>query len=256
MHKILRKGRSMTFIRTAAAGFAVLMAFASPAAFAQSNELRPIGQVQFDPEPLGVQSDVFQIRPEDRRIRALRIQVRRGAADIRALTVTYGDGRRETVRVRQSLADGERSDLFRLNEPRPVRSIEISYVPRGPVTLVLLADSRRQPQAEWTELGCKSVGFLIDRDVIRLDTQDRFRALRLRSAGYDIKLEEMGVRYGNGVRDRYVIRTVIPSNGRTGQIDLRGEARRIREIDLLYSSGVISNVKTKLCVDGLMVDEQ
>jgi hypothetical protein len=137
-----------------------------------------------------------------------------------------------------------------------VRSVEISYVPRGPVTLVLLADSRRQPVVEWQELGCKSVGFLIDRDVIRLDTTERYRALRLRSSGFAIRLEEMGVRYGNGVRDRYVIQTTIPSNGRTGQIDLRGEARRIREIDFIYSSGVISNVKTRLCVDGLALDPE
>lgn len=245
----------MKMFQKAALASAMALALVAPAALAQTTELRPIGQVQFEPEPFDIQSDIFQIRPEDRRIRSMRIQARRGAADIRALIVTYGDGRRETVQVRQSLEEGDRTDLFRLNEPRPVRSVEVSYVPRGPVTLVLLADSRRQPLAEWRELGCKSVGFLADRDVIRLDTVDRFRALRLRSSGFAIRLEEMGVRYGNGVRDRYVIQTTIPSNGRTGQIDLRGEARRIREIDFLYSSGVISNLKTRLCVDGLAVDE-
>jgi hypothetical protein len=235
---------------------ALVLAMAAPLALAQTSELRPIGRVQFEPEPFEIQNDVFQIRPEDRRIRSMRIQVKGGTADVRNLVVTYGDGRRETVRVRQTLEDGDRSALFRLNEPRPVRSVEISYVPTGPVTLVLLADSRRQPTVEWKELGCKSVGFLVDRDVIRLDTEDRFRALRLRSSGFAIRLEEMGVRYGNGVRDRYVIETTIPSNGRTGQIDLRGEARRIREIDFIYSSGVISNVKTRLCVDGLAVDAE
>jgi hypothetical protein len=239
----------MKMIQKAALAAALVLAMAAPSAFSQSSELRPIGQIQFEPRPF--ETDVFEIRPEDRRIRTMRIQARRGTADVRNLVVTYGDGRRETVRVRQVLRDGERSALFRLNEPRPVKSVEISFIPRGPVTLVLLADSRRQPEAEWKELGCKSVGFLIDRDVIRLDTDDRYRALRLRSSGFAIRLEEMGVRYGNGVRDRYVLQTTIPSNGRTGQIDLRGEARRIREIDFLYSSGVISNVKTKLCVDGL-----
>jgi hypothetical protein len=246
----------MTIIHKLAVASALVLAMAAPQVFAQSSELRPIGRVQFEPEPFEVQNDVFQIRPEDRRIRSMRIQARGGAADVRNLVVTYGDGRRETVRVRQSLSDGDRSALFRLNEPRPVRSVEISYVPRGPVTLVLLADSRRQPVAEWRELGCKSVGFLVDRDVIRLDTEDRFRALRLRSSGFAIRLEEMGVRYGNGVRDRYVIQTTIPSNGRTGQIDLRGEARRIREIDFIYGSGVISNVKTRLCVDGLALESE
>lgn len=230
----------------------VMMALAAPLAFPQSGELRPIGQIQYEPNPL--QSDVIDIRPENRNVRAMRVQARRGTADVRNLVVTYGNGAKETVRVRQVLRDGERSALFRLNEPRPVRSVEISYVPRGPVTLVLLADSRGRPEAEWRELGCKNVGFLIDRDSIRVDTEDRYRALRLISSGFAIRLEEMGVRYGNNVRDRYVIQTTIPSNGRTGRIDLRGEARRIREIDFIYSSSVISNVKTKLCVEGLAID--
>jgi hypothetical protein len=233
---------------------ALALTMAVPVALGQTSELRPIGEVQFEPEPSQVQTDVFQIRPEDRRIRSMRIQAEEGSADVRSLLVNYADGGQERVRVRQTLRDGEKSALFRLNEPRPVKSIEISYLPRGSVTLVLLADSCRRPVVEWKELGCKSVGFLVDRDVIRIDTEDRFRALRLKSSGFAIRLEEMGVRYGNGVRDRYVIQTTIPSNGRTGQIDLRGESRRIREIDFIYSSGVISNVKTKLCVEGLALD--
>jgi hypothetical protein len=212
---------------------ALALTMAVPVALGQTSELRPIGEVQFEPEPSQVQTDVFQIRPEDRRIRSMRIQAEEGSADVRSLLVNYADGGQERVRVRQTLRDGEKSALFRLNEPRPVKSIEISYLPRGSVTLVLLADSRRRPVVEWKELGCKSVGFLVDRDVIRIDTEDRFRALRLKSSGFAIRLEEMGVRYGNGVRDRYVIQTTIPSNGRTGQIDLRGESRRIREIDLM-----------------------
>ena len=246
----------MKMIHKLALASALVLAMAAPMAFAQTSELRPIGQVQFEPEPFAAETDVFQIRPDDRRIRSMRILADEGSADVRSLVVNYADGGQERVRVRQTLREGEKSAMFRLNEPRPVKSIEISYVPKGPVTLVLLADSRRQPVAEWKELGCKSVGFLVDRDVIRLDTEDRFRALRLKSSGFAIRLEEMGVRYGNGVRDRYVIQTTIPSNGRTGQIDLRGEARRIREIDFIYSSGVISNVKTRLCVEGLAVDRE
>jgi hypothetical protein len=244
----------MTLFSKLAVASALVLAIAAPVAFAQTSELRPIGEVQFEPEPSQVQTDLFQIRPEDRRIRSMRIQADEGSADVRSLLVNYADGGQERVRVRQTLRDGEKSALFRLNEPRPVKSIEISYLPKGPVTLVLLADSRRRPEVEWKELGCKTVGFLVDRDVIRIDTEDRFRALRLKSAGFAIRLEEMGVRYGNGVRDRYVIQATIPSNGRTGRIDLRGESRRIREIDFIYSSGVISNVKTKLCVEGLALD--
>jgi hypothetical protein len=243
----------MIAIRMAALGFvAVLGLVAAGAAGAQ--ELRPVGQIEFEPEPAAVEKGVIQIRSGEQRIRSFRIEADEGSADVRSFTVTYADGEQERVRVRQVLKEGERTALYRLEEPRPVKSVEIAYIPKGPVTLVLLADARSAPVAEWKELGCKSVGFLIDRDRIQLDTPDRYKALRLRSIGYDIRLEEMSVRFGNGATDRYVVRTTIPSNGRTGQIDLRGEARRIREIEFLYSSGVISNKKTRLCVDGLVAN--
>jgi hypothetical protein len=221
---------------------------------ATAQELRPIGEVEFAPEPYSLEKDVFQIKPQDRRIRALRIEADEGSAEIRSFLVTYEDGEQERVRVRQTLKEGEKTALFKLEEPRPVKSIEVAYVPKGPVTLVLLADARGakpQPPQQWEELACKSVGFLIDRDVVNLNTQQRYKALRLRSSGYDIEILELAVRYGNGQAERYPIRTVIPANGRTGPIDLRGDARRIRDVELIYRTRAIGTVKTKLCVDGL-----
>lgn len=244
----------MSIIRCSFACFvtAVALLAASPMAIAQER-LRPVGTVTFEPEPASIERGVFTLKPEDRRIRSLRIQADEGSADIRSLKIVYGDGDEERVRVRQTLREGEQTALFRLEEPRPVKAIEVSYIPKGAVTLILLADARRPepPPVEWSELGCKSVGFLIDRDLIAVNSPDRYRALRLRSSGFDIEMLEMTVRFGNGTRDTYQIRTVIPSGGRTGPIDLRGERRRISNIELIYRSRTISTVKTRLCVDGL-----
>ena len=124
------------------------------------------------------------------------------------------------------------------------------------MTLVLLADGRRPeppppPPTNWVDLGCKSVGFLGDRDSLGVSSEERFKALRLRSQGYDIELLEMTVRFANGGRDNYQVRSVIPSGSRTPAIDLRGERRRLTQIDFLYRARAIGTVKTKLCVEGL-----
>ena len=245
----------MVSVRNIALCFTAAVALGGSAglAAAQDRPLRPVGTVTFEPEPATVEKGVFTLKPEDRRIRSLRIEADEGSADIRFLTLIYADGETERVRVRQALTEGQRTALFRLQEPRPVKAIEVNYIPKGAVTLVLLADPRRAepPVAEWTELGCKSVGFLADRDVLPVNSPERFKALRLRSSGFDIEMVEMLVRYGNGTRDNFVIRRVIPSGSRTGPIDLRGERRRISQIDFLYRTNAIGTTKTKLCVEGL-----
>jgi hypothetical protein len=248
----------MARLRTLALCFTAALALmgALDMATAQDRPLRPVGSVTYEPEPASVEKGVFTLKPEDRRIRSLRIEADEGSADIRSFNVVYVDGEVERVRVRQTLAEGQRTALFRLEEPRPVKAIEVNYIPKGAVTLVLLADPRRPepPPVAWVELGCKSVGFLADRDILPVNSPDRFRALRLRSSGFDIEMVEMLVRYGNGTRDNFVIRQVIPSGRVTGPIDLRGERRRISQIDFLYRTNAVGLVKTKLCVEGLKAD--
>jgi hypothetical protein len=235
---------------------AVALAGSVSLAAAQDRPLRPVGSLTYEPEPATPEKGMFTLKPEDRRLRSLRIEADEGEADIRSLTLIYVDGEQERVRVRQTIAEGQRTALFRLQEPRPVRAIEVTYIPKGAVTLVLLADAGRPPPpvAQWSELGCKSVGFLADRDVLPVTSTDRFKSLRLRSSGYDIDLVEMLVRYGNGTRDNFVIRQVIPSGSVTGPIDLRGERRRINQIDFLYRTNAIGTRKTRLCVEGLKFD--
>jgi hypothetical protein len=246
----------MGFRVLAAAAMTSLLALALPA-LAQEG-MRTIGTVKYEPEPSALEKDVFNIDREDRRIRSMRIVAERGEADVRSLRVMYEDGDIETVRVRQVLREGQRSAAFALDEPKPIRSIEISYVPRGTVVLALQAETRRPPRPpealKWVEIGCKSVGLLGDRDVLPVDTRDVYRALRLRSANYDVEMAEMTVRYNNGQRDNYIIRQLIPSGGRIGPIDLRGERRRISQLDFIYRSRTIGPYKTKLCVDGLRYD--
>lgn len=247
----------MRFHALAAVAISSLIVVGGLAATAEAQErLRPVGSITYEPEPVAQQRGVFQIRPEERRIRSLRILAEEGSADIRSLKVVYTDGEVENVRVRQVLKEGERSALFELEEVRPIKTVEVLYTPKGIVTLVLLADARRAeppppPRAEWVELTCKNVGLLGDRDTAVVSADERYSALRLRSANYDIEMAELTVRYANGGRDNYQIRQLIPAGGRIGPIELRGERRRITQLDFLYRARTIGPFKTKLCVDGL-----
>ena len=238
----------------ALSSLAVLAICLNGAATFAEERYRPIGTVEYQPEPSTIERGVYQIKPEDRRLSSLRFEIDEGEADIRAFKIIYVDGEEERVRVRQVLKDGERTDIFRLEEPRPVKAIEIAYLPKGAVRILLLADSRRPepPAAEWQELGCKNVGFLIDQDVIPIRSSDSYTAVRLRSTGYDIEMKEISIRYGNGQRDNYQIRAVIPSGGRTSAIKLRGGSRRLAQIDMLYRTRSIGSAKTRLCIDGLI----
>lgn len=223
--------------------------------------LRSVGSVTYEPEPAAPEVGVYQIRPEDRRMNALRIEADGGTVDVRSLKVKYADGDSEVVKVRQTLRDGERSALFELDEPRPIRTIEITYIPKGPVTLVLLADVGRgeppppppQQTREWVELDCEKVSLLSDRNSFSISTPERYKTLRLRSANYDIEIADLSVRYSNGARDTYQVRSLIRAGGQTGPIELRGDARRISAIDFIYRARTIGPVKTKLCVDALKV---
>lgn len=232
--------------------------FAAPFAAAQEG-MRPVGQLTYTPEPVEMQTGVFQLRPEDRDIRAMRIEARGGAVDIQSVRLVYRNGEQERYRIRERLRPGESTGIIRKQNRGPLRAVEVSYIPQGKVTLVLRAGGgggggEPPPVVTWNELGCKSVGFLVDRDVVNVNSEDFYRALRLRSTGLDIEMLDMNVRFANGQRDSYRVNAVIRSGERSRPIDLRGERRRITAVEFVYRTMGLSTQKTKLCVDGLQFE--
>ena len=84
--------------------------------------------------------------------------------------------------------------------------------------------------------GAQYVGFLTDRDVIRVGNEvGKFSKIRLRVLDNDIHINEMKVIYANGESDTLAVNADIPKNSRTNWIDLRGD-RFIKEIQLQYKS--------------------
>lgn len=234
--------------------------FAAPFAAAQEG-MRPVGQLTYTPEPAEPQTGVFQLRPEDRLIRTMRIEARGGTVDIQSVRLVYRNGEQERYRIRERLRPGDSTGIIRKQNRGPLRAVEVTYIPQGKVTLVLRAGGgggggggEPPPVASWNELGCKSVGFLVDRDVVNVNSEDFYRALRLRSTGLDIEMLDMNVRFANGQRDSYRVNAVIRSGERSRPIDLRGERRRITAVEFVYRTMGLSTQKTKLCVDGLQFE--
>jgi hypothetical protein len=228
--------------------------FAAPFASAQDG-MRPVGQLIYTPEPIEVQTGVISLRPQDRMIRTMRLEARGGTVDIQSVRLIYRNGESERYRIRERLRPGQMTGIIRKQRPVPLREVEVNYIPQGQVTLILRAGAGpvEPPPSPvtWNELGCKSVGFLIDRDVVNVDSSEFYRALRLRSSGFDIEMLELVVRFANGQRDSYRVNAIIRSGERSTPIDLRGERRRITGIEFIYRALGLSTRKTRLCVDGL-----
>ena len=94
---------------------------------------------------------------------------------------------------------------------------------------------------EWILLGEQTVGFRVDRDIIRIGQsedwyRDRaFRRLHLVAEGNDIHL--MGVRlvYFNGFGEDYPVDRLL-RQGEDQAIELRGDRSFVRQIELTYRS--------------------
>lgn len=61
-----------------------------------------------------------------------------------------------------------------------------------------------------------------------------FRAIQLRVTGGAVRFDRVVVRYGNGTQEEIPIRSRIAAGGKTRIIDLPGERRIIRSVDLWY----------------------
>jgi hypothetical protein len=239
---------------------ALALVFVIPT-FAQER-LRPVGEITYEPQPVEPQTGTFRLQVQDRSIRSMRIVADEGVAEIRELRLIYRDGEEQRVRVRERIGEGQQTSLIRLKEPRPLREIQVIYMPEGRVTLVLRADTRPgfgedddvqvpPPKPQWVELNCQTAGFILDRDVIDLKTADLISALRLRASVFDVEIAELSVKFANGTREVFPLRSVIPSGGITGAIVLREQRRPITQIELVHRSRVLSNQKARLCVEGL-----
>lgn len=117
--------------------------------------------------------------------------------------------------------------------------------------LVPLALAPSAAHARWENLGCQKVGFSVDRDVIRVGRQEgRFKAIRLKVAGNTVHLMDLKVIYADGQPDDIPVRDEIRAGGQTRSLDLKGNRRAIREIQMVYRSQPNFRGEATVCVEG------
>jgi hypothetical protein len=84
--------------------------------------------------------------------------------------------------------------------------------------------------------GVQYVGFLVDRDVIRVGNEfGKFDKIRLRVLDNDLFINEMRVIYSNGEPDVLTVGVNVPANTRSKWFELKGD-RFIKEVQLVYKS--------------------
>ena len=107
--------------------------------------------------------------------------------------------------------------------------------------LALPAQAQRDRTEELVLLGQKSVGFLVDRDVIEVGRSEdwfrnrAFRTLHFAAERNDLHLISIRLVYLNGYHEDLVVDRTIRA-GRQLPVDLRGERSYLQRIEMVYRS--------------------
>ena len=96
----------------------------------------------------------------------------------------------------------------------------------------------REGRGRWVRLGSAHVDGNQDHDNIQVDFRDgRFRAIQLRVRGGAVDFDRVVVHYEDGEPEVVAARERVRDGGATQVLDLRGNRRAIRSVELWYSKG-------------------
>lgn len=210
----------------------------------------------------GIDRDVIRVGLKDGFFRAIRLRAANNSVFMLDLKVVYGNGAPDDIPVRAEIpAGGQTGPLDLRGRDRVIQRIEMIYRSRpnfrGRATVcaeglaVVAGGPRPGPGRVWVPLGCQSVGFNVDRDVIRVGRREgAFRAIRLRAGGNDVFMYDLRVVYGNGAPDEIPVRADIRAGTSTGPLDLKGSRRMIERVEMIYRSRPDFRGQAEICVDG------
>jgi len=225
----------------------IVLLFSSPAS---AQQWKLLGSTTREPR---VEQAVINVGADEGRFEAIRLDVKRSDAEVLDLKVVYGNNTTEDIKVRQTFKAGTSSRAINLRgSDRLIKQIIVTYYTRGPVQLSFYGIPSRRSAARWENLGCRDVGFFVDRDVITVGRDEgAYSAIKLRVRGNRIEMLDLKVYYGNGQRDDIPVRAIIPDGGETRPLDLEGNVRGISRIEMVYRSQPNFKGQAKICVDGL-----
>ena len=116
----------------------------------------------------------------------------------------------------------------------------------------LAADAQRRHGSDerWERLGQSRVDGRRDHDDIRVNTRGGFRAIQLRVQGGAIEFQRVVVHFENGSDTDAEVRDRIQAGGTTRAIDLPGDQRRIRSVEVWYGKDNWGSRRPTLLVFG------
>jgi len=181
------------------------------------------------------------------------LRARRGRVGVRAMTLTFGDGSSETIRIGLALDRGAATNVIRLPKPRRLRRIVLDVeeldAGRRPLLQVFASpvEDRRQSTArrierdgKWVMLGRQRAEiFSKDNDTFKVGREyGRFDEIRVRATKADIRLYGMKILFGNGTREDVDFFGKLRRGETSKPVRLRNRGRFIESISLQYRSSL------------------
>lgn len=177
------------------------------------------------------------------RFRALLLEVRGGTIEFQRVVVHFDNASDHELAIPDRIPDRGRTRVVDLpGERRRIRSVEFWYSQghwRSRPYVNLLgqrgSDGQGPEYGRWESLGRSYVDGRTDHDSIAVNNRGMFRQIQLRVTGAAIEFQRVVVHFENGADHELEIRDRIPQGGRTREIDLPGDRRRIRSVEFWYS---------------------
>jgi hypothetical protein len=198
-----------------------------------------------------LERDVIQVGRREGRFSAIGFTVDRSDVRIEDLKVVYVNGAVDELRVRELLKAGTRSRPIDLpGRGQFIQRIEVTYRSPGAVKISFYGEKRRErPETRWEQLGCKGVGFLDSKDVIRVGRREgAFSAIKLQVSDAKLRLQRLRIVFGDGSSQSFDVRSTIPAGSETRPLDLDGRLRIIERIDLDYLPSISLNKSSVVCI--------
>jgi hypothetical protein len=257
------------FRRLVTAALAVLAAGTASVAIA-AEKLVVIATETVDLSKNGVSIDVSKARGA---YRGIRVRAKKNFIDLSRVQVVYDDGSIHNEDRQIDMKQGERSRAIDLrNSDRFINTVNLSnkdgkgkavvevlgiqttegskkeraapaVVNKDPVATPTPAVPNNTPvgktfnNGEEVMFGYQDVGFLVDRDVIKIGGNiGKFDGLRLRVLKNDVHINSAKIVYLDGTTEDIIIDANIKANTRTKWLEIKGEDKFIKEIQLNYRS--------------------
>jgi hypothetical protein len=207
--------------------------------------------------------DVVRVKGNDGPWSKVMLVVEDSDLELQDLEIQFGNGQKHNPSVKHVFKEGDRTRAIDLpGEKRHITKIALRYanlpgggkarvlvfgksegaveaVPGGPGPGAEPGDNRkaRWDHNGWVMLGDKVVNGGADRDVIPVGkSEGKFTKLMMVVEDSDLELTDMEVIFGNGEKVNPKVKHVFQENDRTRAIDLPGDARTIKRIDLRYGN--------------------